>query len=66
MFSSPKTVFLCVAYKNFSYMDSKPLTWCIKHQILALVLTEITFIVSFKHTNFMESYIFLLKRQEEY
>jgi hypothetical protein len=26
MFSSPKTVFLCVAYKNFSYMDSKPLT----------------------------------------
>jgi len=35
-----------VAYKNFSIMDSKPLTGCAKHGIVALVLKVITFIVS--------------------
>ena len=42
-------VLMNVAYKNFSDMDSNPLKECIKPGILALVLTEITFIVSFKH-----------------
>jgi len=33
-------------YTNFSDMDSKPLTGCIKQGIFAVVTKEITFILS--------------------
>jgi len=58
LFITYDCVFVNVAYKNFSYMDSNPLTGCIKHGILALVLKDITFIVC---VIFMESSIFISK-----
>jgi len=47
-----------VAYKNFGDMDSKPMTGCNKHGIFALVLKEITFVVSFKHITLYEKFFF--------
>ena len=38
-----------VAYKNFSDMDSEPLTGCIKQGIFDIVLTEIVIIVLLQH-----------------
>jgi len=35
-----------VAHKNFSDKDSKPLTGCVQQGIFALVLKDITFILS--------------------
>jgi len=50
MFITHDCVLMNVAYKNFSDMDSKPLTGCTKHGIFALVLKVITFIVTLIHT----------------
>ena len=59
-------VVMNVAYKNFSDMCSKLLTGCIKHAIFALVLTEITFVVSVISTYTVCKVIFLfLKKQGE-
>jgi hypothetical protein len=46
MCSSLMIVLVNVAYKDCSDIHSNPLTGYIKHGILALVMKEITFIVS--------------------
>jgi len=56
-----------VVYMNFSDMDSKPLTGCIKQGIFALVPKEIIFTVSVLstyHTSWKFLFLFL-KRQGE-
>jgi hypothetical protein len=56
-----------VAYKNFSDMDSEPLTGCIKQGIYALVLTDIIIIVKyyFNISYCMESYTVISKETRE-
>ena len=48
MFITHDCVLMNVVYKNFSDMDSKPLTGCITHGNFTLVLKEIIFVVSFQ------------------
>jgi hypothetical protein len=50
VFINHDCVLMNMAHKNFSDMDSKPLTGCTKHGIFALVLKDIIFTVSFQHT----------------
>jgi hypothetical protein len=54
-----------VAYKNFSDMDSNPLTGFIKQGILAFVLKEITYIVGVitSYNTALKDIFLFLKRQ---
>jgi len=55
-------VLMKVAYKNFSNGNSNPPKGCIKSGILALSLTGITFIVSFKHITLYGNFLFHFHR----
>jgi len=54
-----------VVYKNFSDMDSKPLTGCITHGNFTLVLKEIIFVVSFPTYYTLWKVIFYFYRDKE-
>jgi len=65
VFITHDCVLMNVVYKNFSDMDSKPLTGCITHGIFTLVLKEIIFVViSTYHTLWKVIFLFLQRQGE--
>jgi len=61
VFITRDCVLMNVAYKNFSDMDSKPLTGCVQHGTFAVVLKD-TFIASVNskyHTLWKDVFLFL-------